>query len=139
MEKPEPNIATPPPVAPPVQILPRRVYYAHPLETYGSGIERTDTATLLALGLNVFNPNNTVSEVLYLRRKDFNVFLEMVAQCDALAFRAHPDGGIPAGVAKEVAYAMAIQLPIIELPCGITRRSLTVEETREWLREVGQG
>ena len=42
---------------------------------------------------------------------------------------------IGAGVFKEI---QSVDVPVIELPSSISRRGLTVEQTREYLREVGQ-
>ena len=65
-------------------------------------------------------------------------FAELVRSCGAVAFRVLPDGSIPAGVAKEIAVANEVGKPVIELPSGISRRVITVEQTREYLAEVGQ-
>jgi hypothetical protein len=59
------------------------------------------------------------------------------AKIDALAFRALPDGRIPAGVYLEVQCAREKLLPVIELPANLSGRQLSVESTREYLREIG--
>lgn len=59
------------------------------------------------------------------------------AKTDVVAFRALPDGRIPAGVAKEIEWAQANGIPVIELPANLSGRKMSVEHTREYLREIG--
>jgi len=113
------------------------IYYAHPLSLYNKPQEARDIALLESLGFTVLNPNAPEHEEGYKRLK-MEYFRELVVnRCQALAFRAFPDGSIPAGIAKEVAMAQEAKYPIFELPCGILRRSLSVEQTREVLSEIG--
>ena len=65
-------------------------------------------------------------------------FEKLTAECDAVAFRSLPDLDIPAGIAKELQVAKEQNKPIIELPSQILRRVIDVEQTREYLREIGQ-
>jgi hypothetical protein len=65
-------------------------------------------------------------------------FKPYVAGANALVFRAFPDGSIGAGVAKEIAWAQEAGLPVLEIPRQIGRRTLTTEQTREMLAELGQ-
>jgi hypothetical protein len=58
----------------------------------------------------------------------------MAANCDLIAFRALPDGSITCGVAKEIKMGP----PVIELPSGVTRRTLTMQQTLETLAELGE-
>jgi hypothetical protein len=55
-----------------------------------------------------------------------------------LAFRALPDGTIPSGVAQEIKWAGEAGIPVIELPSAVNRRTLTLDQTREYLKEIGQ-
>ncbi len=66
------------------------------------------------------------------------IFKPLVASCDVLVFRALPDGTIPAGVFKEMTWAQANGTPILELPSATSRRELTVAETKQYLKEIGQ-
>lgn len=77
-----------------------------------------------------FHPKDPGAEVM-------KYFKPLAQGCDVLAFRALPDGRIPAGVAKEIEWAAEIGIPIIELPSSLKGRQLSVELTREYLREVG--
>lgn len=120
------------------------IYYAHCIALYGTLQEARDVATLEALGFAVLNPNATVHDdaVAAIKRMGADdvmpYFLNLVGQCDALAFRALPGGKIPAGVALEIAMAIRDKKPIIELPGSMYSRQLTHAQTREYLAEVGQ-
>lgn len=123
-----------------------KVYYAHPMSIYDTKQEDRDMETLCKLGMTPVNPNNLHTEIICAQyRRELSaerimeeVFKPMVQQCEALAFRAFPDGSISVGVAKEIQYAQEAGLPIFELPSGLLRRSLTIDQTREVLAELGQ-
>lgn len=139
-----------------------KIYYAHCMALYDTAQERRDVATLETLFSEVVNPNSEVISMDCARvRREFDegtlvypkfpgatfqdagaavlllVFYPLVLAADCVAFRALPDGSIPAGVAQEIQWAAEMYKPVIELPCGFTRRVMTVEQTREYLREVG--
>jgi hypothetical protein len=61
-----------------------------------------------------------------------------VQRCAALFFRAFPDGSIGAGVAKEIAWAEEMNIPVVEIPRQIARRTLSVDDTKAMLAELGQ-
>jgi hypothetical protein len=117
------------------------IYYAHCIALYDTPQEERDIETLKKLKFTVVNPNthqvNIALEKLPQGADKMQLFQHIVLACDALAFRALPDGSIPAGVAKEVAWAQEAGLPVIELPSSVSRRAITIESTREYLREVG--
>lgn len=112
-----------------------KIYYAHPVSFYDKDIERADIAALQGLGFEVLNPNAREHEAEYAKR-GMRHFEELVTTCQALAFRSFSDGAIPAGVAKEIAQAQALGLPVMELPNEdfLYDRILTVEETRRRLK-----
>lgn len=110
------------------------VYYAHAMSLYGTIQEKRDLETLQALGFEVLNPNSPEHQA----HTDMPYYLSLVAQCGALAFRAMPDGSITAGVSQEIGQALSLLCPVFELPSGIIRRTLTIPETKEVLRELGQ-
>lgn len=112
------------------------VYYAHPLSLYNTPQEARDIATLAAMGFTVLNPNEADHDAGY-QAHGMDYFEKIVHQCQVLAFRAFADGSLPAGIVKEIGFAREIGLPVIELPSAMTRRALTVEATREMLRELG--
>jgi len=126
-----------------------KIYYAHCKAIYGTPREKRDIALL-----EVLNPaSEQVAKDLEEWKKSWDFegtkarqgepdnmpfFINLVSKCDGLAFTPEPDGKIPCGVAKEIGEAIARGLPIIELPVGIMRRTLSLEETREYLRDVGE-
>ena len=120
------------------------VYYAHCVALYDSVQEQRDMITLQSLGFSVLNPNHAAidKQVRELKESGAEDYMELfrtyVNQCDVFAFRALPDGAIPAGVAKEIQYAIDAGKPIIELPNAIKRRTISLEHTREYLHDVGQ-
>lgn len=112
-----------------------KCYFARPINLYGTPQDERDIALIKSLGFEMLNPNKEEVDRDY-KARGMIVYEELVRQCDALCFRACPDGSITAGVAKEIAAAEG--KPIFELPCGIHRRTLTVEATREYLRNCGE-
>jgi hypothetical protein len=115
----------------------KKVYYAHSIAIYNTPQEARDIDTLTKLGFEVVNPNAPEHEAGY-KRMGMDYFTAMIRDCDALAFRANPDGTINAGIAKEIEDALdEPSLPVFELPSGINRRTLTVGQTRATLREQG--
>ena len=116
--------------------IPKQVYYAHAVNTYNTLQEAWDISTLTKLGFTVMNPNQPVHDVGY-KASGMEYFYNRLDNCDALAFRALPGGAIPAGINKEIAYMRMRNKPVFELPNWIGRHILSVEDTREYLREIG--
>lgn len=122
------------------------IYYAHGLYLYNTLQEQRDIKLLEALGFEVLNPNtpeiqNQIKELkkVHGEQADYmEYFRDMVKDCDIVAFRALPDGRIGAGVYTEVECAYEENIPVFELPSGFTTRKITVEATREYLKEIGQ-
>jgi hypothetical protein len=121
-----------------------RCYYAHCLAIYNTRMEERDVRLIERLGFEVLNPNcQRIKDefAAYKTRNpdDYMQYFEgVVMGCDVLAFRALPDGAIPAGVEKEVRWALGMGKPVIELPGALTRRTLSVHATRDYLYEIGQ-
>lgn len=122
-----------------------KVYYAHCQAIYGKPIEQRDIALLESLGFEVVNPglpeHGTACKAFAAENLGFtkmDYFIKLVRGCDALAFRALYDGSIPIGVVKEIECAKHDRKPVIELPSGMQLRALTLEQTREYLGEIGQ-
>jgi hypothetical protein len=124
------------------------VYYAHCMALYGTTQEKRDVETLEKLGWRVLNPNAPEHQAGAQAAREANpgdpkasmwYFKPLVLKCDLLAFRALPgDLAIPAGVALEIEWATKARLPVIELASSVSRRTLTREQTREYIREVGK-
>ena len=113
-----------------------KVYYAHCMVIYNTPQEERDIKTLESMGFEVFNPNCPEMQNAY-KEHGMIPFFDKVKECDAIVFRATPDGSIPAGVYGEIEVAINTGKPVIELPSCIKRRYLDVEKTREYLKEVG--
>ena len=144
-----------------------RCYYAHCIAIYSTPQEDRDVFTLESMGFEVTNPNSPEinaqcerlreewkglylpgTEILRDKYAQFDdvghAIMELVfkpllsaAKTDVVAFRALPDGRIPAGVAKEIEWAQTNGIPVIELPASLSTRTMSVAHTREYLREVG--
>jgi hypothetical protein len=118
------------------QLMQRTVYYAHSIAIYDTPQEVRDERLLKALGFDVLTPNAPGIEEQY-REKGMEFFRTLIEQCDALAFRAHPDTNVSAGVSKEISFARVMNKPVFEIPTDVKRRTLSVELTRQYLRETG--
>ncbi len=116
-----------------------KVYYAHPLNLYNTKQEERDLATLAAIfgAENIINPNNDAIHALYKVNYDMTIFYNLVKSCDVIAFRGTPFGKITAGVAAEVKVAQEYGTFVIELPAFVGR-AMSVDQTREYLKEIGQ-
>jgi hypothetical protein len=117
----------------------RVIYYAHPMNLYGTPQEERDIALLVSLGFEVLNPADpeyTLEAEQY--RNKMAYFKTLVSQCDALAFRACPDGRITCGVAQEIDEMLGLGLPVFELPRSIKARTMTIPQTLEYLTEIGE-
>jgi hypothetical protein len=120
-----------------------KAYYAHSQAIYGTPQEERDHRTIRELGYEpmLFGPvtQRMADEAKAQGQNAMDVvFRPMVENCDILFFRALPDGRIPAGVYKEIIYAREAGIPVLELPSGIHSREMSVSDTREYLKEVGQ-
>lgn len=114
------------------------VYYAHCMALYDTAQEKRDVALLQRLGYRVLNPNGPEHQT-GAREHGMEYFKPLVQQrSSVLAFRALPDCSIPAGVYLEIEWAREAEHPVIELPSSVTRRGITREQTREYIREVGK-
>jgi hypothetical protein len=114
-----------------------RIYFARPQNLYGTPQDNRDKLALQFLGLEVVDPNTPEMQESY-KEHGMETFFRLVNTCNALAFRAFPDGRIPAGVWKEVEAARERGIPIIELPSILPSRSMPVDETRLYLGYLGQ-
>ena len=115
----------------------KKVYYAHCIAIYNTPQEKRDIEALEAMGFEVANPNSPECAEGY-KRHGMEFFKQFASTCDLIAFRALPDGAIPAGVGTEILFFVEAKKPVLELPSNYLRRLMTVEQTREYLKEVGQ-
>ena len=86
-----------------------KIYYGHCQAIYGSPQDKRDVEMLIKMGFDVVNPSDPEHEAMAKKMKGcgqgdrvMDYFVSLVEGCDAVAFRALPDGAIPAGVAKEI-------------------------------------
>jgi hypothetical protein len=114
-----------------------RAYYARPLSLYGTPQEGRDKSLLATLGFEAVEINKPELQKAY-EVTGMDVFKDSVLGASALFFRSFIDGTIPAGIAKEIAWARLAGIPVLELPSRIERRTLSVDETRITLAELGQ-
>jgi hypothetical protein len=115
----------------------KKCYYAHCLSIFNTLQERRDITTLESIGFEVINPNSQECSDGY-KKNGMDYFKKFPEECEIVAFRSLPDGRIPAGISKEIEMFCKANRTVIELPSGLVRRTASVEETREYLREVGQ-
>lgn len=113
-----------------------KIYYARPISLYNTKQENRDLATFKEFGWEVLNPNKEELQIRY-AQEGMDVFLMAVSECDALVFRAFQDGQISAGVVKEIMKAEELGKPVLELPTITSKRELSVDDTREYLRLLG--
>ena len=121
-------------------------YYARCQAIYGTPQEVRDIELIRDLGYRVleFPAQDTIDAMKEFHRNnpDWNVmdhfFLPIVRGANVLFFRALPGGAIPAGVAKEIEYANNLSTPVLELPTFAMRPILDVNDTRLYLKEIGQ-
>ncbi|MEL7124155.1 MAG: DUF4406 domain-containing protein [Bacteroidota bacterium] len=114
-----------------------KTYFARPIHLYKTAQDSRDLETLKALGLAIVNPDKEALQAAY-QKEGMSVFLQAIEDCDALAYRSFPDLKISAGVAKEIAKAKELGLPVIELPTLTQSRVLSVDDTRAYLHFIGQ-
>lgn len=124
----------------PTNLKIQEAYYARPKSLYGSAQEARDEATIRQLGFEpiALNKPEIEAAVKASAVNPMEAFRPLVQRAKALFFRPFLDGAIGAGVAKEIEWAVAAGLPVVELPHFAGRRILTVDETRTYLSELGQ-
>jgi nucleoside 2-deoxyribosyltransferase len=121
----------------------KTVYYAHSVHLYNTEQEKRDIILLESLGFNVFNPNTEYiqQDIKKLREKSNDSVMEyfdnVIDVCDILAFRSHLDGKIPSGVGYEIKYALKTGKPVFEIPLLFEKRFLSRDETKEYLKILG--
>lgn len=103
-----------------------KVFYSHPINTYGSLWEKHDIAFLELLGLEVVNPADE-------NARSMQYFCNLVQECDCLAFRSFQDGMVGAGVAAEIE---AMDGFVFQLGPAIFNCKLTIRQTRQRLRSM---
>ena len=114
-----------------------RCYLAHPVTDYGGSDRQLAAVTAInRIGWEVENPDHSMHQEAY-RQHGMQHFLDVVEDCDALAFLRFPDGYVGAGVAKEIECALRRGLDVFDVSEGhlepvdmMPEQILTVEQTR---------
>lgn len=114
-----------------------KIYFARPLSNYKSLQDLRDLELIQKLGFEIINPDKDEFTRLY-KEKGFQIFNDAVKECDGLIFRSFVDGKIGSGVASEIQTAREEGLFILELPTITSNRILNIEDTREYLKLLGQ-
>ena len=118
-----------------------KIYYARPISLYNTKQEERDIKEILSIMgssgyFELINPNKKELQERY-AKEGMDVFFEAIKDCDGLVFRAFPDGKISAGVKKEIDKALELEKFVFELPTITSKRVLSVEDTREYLKLLG--
>jgi len=114
-----------------------KCYLAHPVTDYGGTARQLGAvAAIEAKGWLVETPDLPIHQDAY-RQHGMQHFLDVVEDCDALAFLPFADGYIGAGMAKEIEHALRRGLKVFEVNDGdlepvdmMPACLLTVEQTR---------
>ncbi len=132
-----------------------RIYFAHPINSYGQDVERRCLAVLHKrfAGCEIVNPNLPEHERGYREAQTVSqsgsglayYTEQVIPTCRALAFLAFPDGLVSSGCATEIECAWHLMLPIYEIDvagdrliaeltedgvAGVLRRAMTRAETK---------
>lgn len=114
----------------------KKIYYARCISLFDTPIDNRNIELIKNLGFNIIDPNCDECSEGY-SKYGMEYFKTKIKECDIVMFFSLPDGSIPAGVAKEIDYANKYNKLVIEIPSNIIRRTLNVEETRLYLKEIG--
>lgn len=128
----------------------RKIYFAHPITDYGTERQATALAALrqelddIGQGhVMIENPDQPHHQAGY-AAGGMDYFKGVVDECWSLAFMRFPDGGIGAGVAREVRWAAVSGKALWEVFAGKVYRPvywpitpvLSVEDTRSTIQRI---
>lgn len=117
----------------------KKAYYARPISIDGTPQADRDFALIRSIGFEPYPLDAVKAKALEEYYKiGMEAFRPYVEESAVVVFRAFPDGSIGTGVAKEIDMAIAAGVPVIEIPRQVARRTLTVEQTKDMLAELGQ-
>jgi len=116
-----------------------KVYYGRCVAIDNTPQYNRDVKLLKDLGWTIIPDLTTAQKEEGYKRDGMEFFLKFIREeADILVFRGMPSGMIGAGVFKEIEEARNKGIPVLELPSMILSREMTVEQTREYLCEVGK-
>lgn len=115
----------------------KKAYYARSIDQYDKEHDNHCIKELENLGFEVVDPNKFFTKEEY-DEKGMQMFFDRIKDCDVFFFKSIYQGGkITAGVFKEYCYAQELGIPAYEIPFNVSIRSLTVEGTRQYLKDKG--
>jgi hypothetical protein len=112
-------------------------YFARPMSAYNTLQDCRDHMMIALLGYEIIEITDELTQ-RGAKKMGMEYFKPLVRKAHVLFFRSFPDRSIGAGVAKEIAWAEEISIPIFELPTHIRRRTLDPEDTRDMLCMCGE-
>lgn len=120
-----------------------RIYLAHPITDYGTERQEKAIALIGAMGWQVENPDQQHHAKAY-QEHGMQHFVDLVEDCDGLAFLRFQGGDIGAGVAKEIETALRRGLMVWDISSGKMENIgtmmpfpvLSVEETRKRIADI---
>ena len=121
-----------------------KIYFAHPVSTYGTILEDYFLERFSLNHLEIINPNQSIHQEGY-RQEGMDYFKKLVQSCDKLYAIGFSDNNIGAGIAKEMNWmrekgGTVMFFPFFTeyqemlVPCENQIKVLNVEETREKLK-----
>jgi hypothetical protein len=127
----------------PMKIL--RIYYAHPVTTYGTELESADLALLKASfpdrRVVIENPSDPLHQQGY-TKDGMPYFTRLAQQCDVTAIRCFPGGKHGAGCAAEASAAHSAGKLVLEIglfPTNareVNRKAMSIKETKAKIEEL---
>ena len=113
-----------------------KVYFARPISNYKTLQDQRDIELIQSLGFELLNPDKEEFAEKY-KTEGMSAFYNAISQCDGVIFRSFVDGNISAGVYGEICYAVENNKFVLELPTISSKRVLCVDDTRTYLKLLG--
>lgn len=114
-----------------------RIYYACCTAMFRTSVKRHDLESLERIfpKSEIVDPDTRENDSGY-RQYGIAWFKPIVESCGVFVFRALPGGGIPAGVAAELSWALDSGATVLEMPEGLRRRVVDRADTDEFIRST---
>lgn len=114
----------------------KKAYFARCITDYNTDHDKYCIEDIEGLGFEIVDPNEFFTQEEYDKR-GMEMFFERIEKCDVFFFKGLPDRKVTAGVFKEMLHALGHNLPIFEIPFNVAERTMSVDETRQHLKEKG--
>jgi len=129
----------------------KKIYFAHPISTYGTNIEKESISILEENGFDVLNPGakEQQDDFIIFRKNNPNDYMkyfdDLVLRCDSFAYLPFRDDKIGAGIVYESDIASKNNMKIYKIDLinriiievdfdYILKNRLSVDETRHRIR-----